>query len=149
LGFPYVVCLFGIDVWEHQIKDISVPACSMTFDAFLDILEEQNQHLEAVLVCREGLTSGNSNQSDMLSTGKMMVFAPALRAATVFSRNPPMRRTLPVTVNSPVMAIVGSNGLSKASDNRALAMVIPADGPINLQTQCHKYIDLASHLPSF
>lgn len=59
-----------------------------------------------------------------------MVFAPARRAATVFSRNPPMRRTFPVTVNSPVIAMVGSKDLSSAKDNREVAMVIPAEGPL-------------------
>ena len=61
----------------------------------------------------------------------MMVFAPALRAATVFSRKPPIRRTLPVTVSSPVIAIVGSKDLFKARDNSDVAMVIPAEGPSN------------------
>lgn len=56
------------------------------------------------------LTSGSSSQSDMLSAGNMIFFAPARRAATVFSRRPPMRNTLPVTVSSPVMAMVGSRG---------------------------------------
>lgn len=59
----------------------------------------------------------------------MMVFAPARRAATVFSRNPPIRRTFPVTVSSPVIAMVGSKDLSNASDSRDVAMVIPAEGP--------------------
>ena len=56
------------------------------------------------------LTSGSSSQFDMLSAGKMTFLAPARRAATVFSRSPPMRSTLPVTVSSPVMAMVGSTG---------------------------------------
>jgi len=80
-------------------------------------------------------TSGNSSQSDMLSAGNIMVRAPALRAATVFSRNPPIRKTLPVTVNSPVIARVGSSGLSKASESSDVAIVIPADGPIHV-SQC-------------
>lgn len=62
----------------------------------------------------------------------MIVFAPARRAATVFSRKPPMRRTFPVTVNSPVMAMVGSKDLSNARDNREVAMVIPAEGPLDI-----------------
>ena len=59
----------------------------------------------------------------------MMVLAPARRAATVFSLKPPIRRTFPVTVNSPVIARVGSRDLSKARDSSDVAMVIPADGP--------------------
>ena len=58
-----------------------------------------------------------------------MVFAPARRAATVFSRSPPMRSTLPVTVNSPVMAMVGFNARSRAKDIIEVAIVIPAEGP--------------------
>ena len=65
----------------------------------------------------------------MLSAGKMMDLAPARRAATVFSRRPPMRSTLPVSVNSPVIAMVGSSGVSKARDSSEVAMVIPAEGP--------------------
>ena len=66
----------------------------------------------------------------MLSIGKMIVLAPALRAATVFSLKPPIRRTLPVTVNSPVIAMVGSSGLSNARESSDVAIVIPAEGPV-------------------
>ena len=88
-----------------------------------------------------GRTSGNSSQSDMLSAGKMMVLAPARRAATVFSRRPPIRRTLPVTVSSPVMAIVGSSGLSSARDRSEVAMVMPAEGPASWDDQCGEILD--------
>lgn len=79
---------------------------------------------------RKSRTSGSSSQSERLSAGKMMVLAPARRAATVFSRRPPMRSTFPVTVNSPVMAIVGSRGLSRARERREVAIVMPAEGPM-------------------
>lgn len=59
-----------------------------------------------------------------------MVLAPARLAATVFSRKPPIRRTLPVTVNSPVIAMVGSKDLFRPRESREVAMVIPAEGPI-------------------
>jgi hypothetical protein len=59
-----------------------------------------------------------------------MVRAPALRAATVFSRSPPIRKTLPVTVNSPVIAMVGSSGLSSANESNEVAIVMPAEGPM-------------------
>ncbi len=59
-----------------------------------------------------------------------MVLAPTRFAATVFSLRPPIRRTFPVTVSSPVMARAGSRGVSIARDRRDVAMVIPADGPI-------------------
>lgn len=65
----------------------------------------------------------------MLSAGKMIFLAPARRAATVFSRRPPMRRTLPVTVSSPVMEMVGSKGWLRARERREVAIVMPADGP--------------------
>lgn len=65
----------------------------------------------------------------MLSAGKMIVLQPALLAATVFSRRPPILSTLPVSVSSPVMATVGLTGTSRASDNRDVAIVMPADGP--------------------
>jgi len=59
----------------------------------------------------------------------MIVLAPARRAATVFSRRPPMRKTLPVTVSSPVIATVGSSGMSNANDSSDVAIVMPAEGP--------------------
>ena len=77
-------------------------------------------------------TSGSSNQSEVLSAGKMMVLAPARRAATVFSRRPPIRSTFPVTVSSPVIAMVGSKGLSSANDSSDVAIVMPAEGPVRL-----------------
>ena len=75
-------------------------------------------------------TSGSSSQSEVLSAGKMIVLAPARRAATVFSRNPPIRSTFPVTVSSPVIAIVGSKDLSRAKDSNDVAIVMPAEGPV-------------------
>ena len=76
----------------------------------------------------------------MLSAGKIMVLAPARLAATVFSRKPPIRRTLPVTVNSPVIAIVGSKDLFKARESREVAIVMPADGPISFPCQTIKVL---------
>jgi hypothetical protein len=40
-----------------------------------------------------------------------------------------IRKTLPVTVSSPVMAIVGSTLWSNASDGSDVAIVTPAEGP--------------------
>lgn len=65
----------------------------------------------------------------MLSAGKIIFFAPDLRAATAFSRSPPIRSTFPVTVSSPVIAIVGSILWSRANDSSEVAIVIPAEGP--------------------
>jgi hypothetical protein len=75
------------------------------------------------------LTSGSSHQSPQLSLGNKILEQPALRAATVFSLNPPIRSTLPVTVNSPVIANAGSTCLFMARLRRDVAIVIPADGP--------------------
>ena len=100
----------------------------MAFDAFFNVLAHSVSPYVAVLFLSM-LTSGSWSQSDMLSEGKMIVLAPARRAATVFSRKPPIRRILPVTVSSPVIAMLGSNGLSKASDNKDVAIVMPAEGP--------------------
>lgn len=136
LFFPSIVDLLGIEVGKDEVEDIRIPTGGVTLNAFFDILyarKERNQQT-CSYTCRsmgsmENLTSGSSSQSEVLSAGNMIVFAPARRAATVFSRKPPIRRTFPVTVNSPVIAMVGSNDLSMARDKRAVAMVIPADGP--------------------
>ena len=128
MGFPKVACFRGIDVGEDKIEDVGIPVRGMSLDAFLDVLDPLSAGASH-MVTNGKHTSGSSSQSDMLSVGKMIVFAPARLAATVFSRNPPMRRTLPVTVSSPVMAMVGSRGLFNARDSNDEAMVMPAEGP--------------------
>lgn len=50
-------------------------------------------------------------------------------AASVFSLTPPIGRTLPVRVTSPVIATWGLMGLLRASDSSAVIMVQPALGP--------------------
>mmetsp|Transcript_50056 Transcript_50056/g.116199 ORF Transcript_50056/g.116199 Transcript_50056/m.116199 type:complete len:239 (-) Transcript_50056:1906-2622(-) len=51
------------------------------------------------------------------------------RAASAFSLMPPTRRTLPVSVNSPVIARSRFTGRSNARLSKAEVMVTPADGP--------------------
>ncbi|MNJ60170.1 hypothetical protein D3C77_558860 [compost metagenome] len=46
-----------------------------------------------------------------------------------FSRTPPIGRTCPVKVSSPVIATPFFGAWSRARDSRALAMVTPALGP--------------------
>ena len=50
-------------------------------------------------------------------------------AAIVFSLRPPMGSTFPVSDNSPVIAKCGLILLFSANESRALAIVMPADGP--------------------
>ena len=129
-GLPYVAGLVSVKVGEYEIKDFRVPACRVALETFLDILYVK--WTISMVSSQWGswvLTSGSSSQSDMLSAGKIIILAPARRAATAFSRKPPMRSTLPVTVNSPVMAMVGSSCWSNASERSELAMVMPAEGP--------------------
>lgn len=150
LFFPGVVCGFAVEVGENDVEDVRVPVDGVAFDAFFDIL----LYSISIYLNQEGgrwLTSGSSSQSDMLSAGKRIFLAPARRAATVFSRRPPIRRTFPVTVNSPVIAMVGSRGWFNARESKEVDIVIPADGPINqyplgLYTRRHKGVKV---LPSF
>jgi len=72
--------------------------------------------------------SGTSSKSPRLSSGRMISLIPARRAAMSFSRTPPMGNTSPVSVISPVMAI-RRTGRFRASESRAEAIVIPAEGP--------------------
>jgi hypothetical protein len=46
-----------------------------------------------------------------------------------FSLIPPTGRTFPVSETSPVIATFCIIGVSKASDNKALTIVQPAEGP--------------------
>ena len=54
---------------------------------------------------------------------------PARWAASTFSFNPPMARTRPVRVISPVMATPRLAGFSVRSETSAVTMVTPAEGP--------------------
>ncbi|ANB14496.1 hypothetical protein AWJ20_2089 [Sugiyamaella lignohabitans] len=75
------------------------------------------------------IISGRSSHSAMLSLGKTMILDPAALAAADFSLKPPIWRTLPVRVISPVMQTSGLTGLFKANEIRLVAIAIPADGP--------------------
>lgn len=156
LLFPPLIYFLVVKIGKHKVKDVRVPIRSVALNAFFDILQhllistnkksKEEGEVFVERVQRSGVdrahTSGSSNQSDMLSAGKMMVFAPTRFAATVFSRKPPIRRTLPVTVSSPVIARAGLRGLSMARDSRDVAIVMPAEGPIvvirNLRVS-HRY----------
>jgi transposase len=72
--------------------------------------------------------SGTSSYSPRLSSGRRISLMPARRAAISFSRTPPMGKTSPVRVISPVMAMRRTGSL-RASESRAEAMVMPAEGP--------------------
>lgn len=54
---------------------------------------------------------------------------PAFFAARSFSLRPPMGRTLPRSVISPVMAISARTGSFVIAEVMAVAIVIPAEGP--------------------
>jgi len=54
---------------------------------------------------------------------------PALLAARIFSLMPPTGRTLPVKESSPVMASFDRAILPVSKEYKAVAMVIPAEGP--------------------
>ncbi|KAJ6262412.1 LOW QUALITY PROTEIN: hypothetical protein Dda_3220 [Drechslerella dactyloides] len=124
LLLPQVIRPRRIDGWENDVEHLRVPADRLAFEAFLDILPSTlplaySYIIEKGYKGEEGVKGDTSSQSDMLSAGKITVDAPLRFAATVFSRNPPIRSTLPVTVNSPVIATL----------NRLVAIVIPAEGP--------------------
>ena len=58
-----------------------------------------------------------------------MVLSPLLCAAIDFSRNPPIGKTLPLSVTSPVIPTQWSTFLPLKVEIIAVAIVIPADGP--------------------
>ena len=59
----------------------------------------------------------------------MMSVTPERLAASAFSFIPPIGRTLPLSVISPVIAVSGRTGRSVSSDTSAVTMVTPAEGP--------------------
>ena len=58
-----------------------------------------------------------------------MVLMPARKAAKDFSFSPPMGSTLPRSVISPVIATSRLTGRFVRAEIRAVATVIPAEGP--------------------
>src|SRR5882672_3258530 len=72
---------------------------------------------------------GTSSKSLRFKAGIMILVTRARRAARTFSLMPPTARTLPRKVISPVMATSFRTGLSDKAEIRAVAKVIPADGP--------------------
>ncbi len=72
---------------------------------------------------------GRSSRSFRLVFGKISCSMPAARAARIFSLTPPMGKISPRRVISPVMATVREIGVFVRIESRAVAMVIPAEGP--------------------
>src|ERR1035437_7549679 len=70
-----------------------------------------------------------SFKSISLSLGIRTVSMPYLLAAISFSFKPPIGSTFPLSVISPVMAILFEAGLPEIAEYRAIAIVIPAEGP--------------------
>ena len=58
-----------------------------------------------------------------------MVVKPARCALSVFSLTPPIGSTRPLNVISPVIPTSRLIGRFERADTKAVAMVIPADGP--------------------
>ena len=56
-------------------------------------------------------------------------WTPARLAARTFSFTPPIGRTLPLSVISPVIAVSGRTGRPVSNETSAVAMVTPAEGP--------------------
>jgi len=75
-------------------------------------------------------TSGSiSARSLSFSAGIITVVTPFRRAAMVFSLRPPIARTLPRSVISPVIATSCLTALPVKAERMAVVIVIPAEGP--------------------
>ena len=70
-----------------------------------------------------------SSMSGSLSCGAMMWRIPSRCAASAFSFSPPIGRTWPVRVISPVIAVSGRTRRPVAREASAVAIVMPALGP--------------------
>ncbi len=73
--------------------------------------------------------SGISSTSCALSSGAITVRIPNRWAASAFSFSPPMGRTSPWSVTSPVIATSSRTGRPVSSDTSAVTIVTPALGP--------------------
>ncbi len=67
--------------------------------------------------------------SDTLSAGMRTSLIPASYAARIFCWTPPIGRTFPIIVISPVMARSLRTGRPVRAETMPVTMVIPADGP--------------------
>ena len=75
------------------------------------------------------VSAGRSSRSCTFSRGRMIRFRPARCAARTFSRTPPIGKTCPVSVISPVIPTSSATGMPRTRDAIAVAIVTPADGP--------------------
>ena len=71
-----------------------------------------------------------SRRSFTLSSGIITVFTPPRRAASSFSFNPPMGRTLPRSVTSPVIATSRRTGIWVRTDTIEVTIAIPGRGAV-------------------
>src|SRR5579883_2808689 len=73
--------------------------------------------------------SGISCKSFSLPRGNKTVLIPARSAASTFSFNPPMARTRPRRVISPVIAMLPTTGRFDTAEMSAVQSATPAEGP--------------------
>lgn len=74
-------------------------------------------------------SAGISGISFLFLSGSITVLIPACFAARIFSFSPPIGRTSPLKVISPVIATSGRIGLLRSSETMEVNMAIPAEGP--------------------
>src|SRR5207302_8047938 len=72
---------------------------------------------------------GMSARSFSFFLGRITLKMPTRLAARIFSLSPPICRTRPRSVTSPVMAMSWPTGVLVRAEASAVAMVIPAEGP--------------------
>ncbi len=74
-------------------------------------------------------SAGTSSRSGSLRNGTKTSVSPARWAASSFCLSPPIGRTRPLRVTSPVIPTSERTGRPVASDVRAVTIVMPAEGP--------------------
>ena len=75
------------------------------------------------------ISSSSSTTFRLFLAGTRTSFTPTVLAAKSFSFKPPIGRTFPRRVISPVIAISPRTGMPVIAERMASAIVIPADGP--------------------
>ncbi len=75
------------------------------------------------------ISSGMSRRSFSFFRGRMTILAPDRWAARILLLSPPIGRTRPRRVISPVIATSLRTGMPVRADTMAVAIVMPADGP--------------------
>ena len=105
---------------------IIIPIYALVMTIISIFTEQQEWHLLVTIVL---ILIGINSTSFSFDFGNIILLMPYLSAARTFSLTPPIGKTLPLNVISPVIAISYLTFLPDKAEYRDVAIDIPAEGP--------------------